>query len=61
LEILTSCKLEPALADAGEGERYQFIRKGYFFLDPIDLVEGKMVFNRIVSLRDTWAKIQKKS
>jgi glutaminyl-tRNA synthetase len=61
LEILTSCKLEPALADAGEGERYQFIRKGYFFLDPIDSAEGKMVFNRIVSLRDTWAKIQKKS
>jgi glutaminyl-tRNA synthetase len=61
LEILTSCKLEPALADAGEGERYQFIRKGYFFLDPIDTAEGKMVFNRIVSLRDTWAKIQNKS
>ncbi|HHV15912.1 MAG TPA: glutamine--tRNA ligase [Gelria sp.] len=59
LEILTSCMLEPSLADATSGDRYQFMRQGYFCLDP-DSTSDKLVFNRIVSLRDTWAKIQKK-
>jgi glutaminyl-tRNA synthetase len=60
LHVLSECKLEPALAAAKPGDRFQFVRKGYFFVDPIDSVEGKLVFNRTVSLRDSWAKIQKK-
>ena len=59
LEVLKSCRLEPALKDAAPGSRYQFERKGYFCLDLIDSSGGKLVFNRIVSLRDTWAKIEK--
>jgi glutaminyl-tRNA synthetase len=59
LEILNSCMLEPGLADATIGNRYQFMRQGYFCVDP-DSTPDKLVFNRIVSLRDTWAKMQKK-
>ncbi len=59
LETLTSCMLEPSLADAVVGNRYQFMRQGYFCVDP-DSIPDKLVFNRIVSLRDTWAKMQKK-
>jgi glutaminyl-tRNA synthetase len=58
LEILTSCKVEPHLADVAPGTRYQFLRQGYFVVDP-DSTGEKLVFNRAVSLRDTWAKIQK--
>jgi len=58
LEILTSCRVEPILAGAPPGSRYQFERLGYFCVDP-DSSPEKLVFNRIVSLRDTWAKIQK--
>ncbi len=58
LEILTSCRVEPSLAGAPPGNRYQFERQGYFCVDPVSSPE-KLVFNRIVSLRDTWAKIQK--
>ena len=58
LEILTSCRVEPFLAGAPSGNRYQFERLGYFCVDP-DSSPGKLVFNRAVSLRDTWAKIQK--
>ncbi len=58
LEVLTSCKAEPSLADARPGTRYQFLRQGYFAVDP-DSSDEKLVFNRAVSLRDTWAKIQK--
>jgi len=58
LEILSSCKVEPSLADAEPLTRYQFERLGYFCVDP-DSSDGKLVFNRTVSLRDTWAKIQK--
>jgi glutaminyl-tRNA synthetase len=57
LETLTSCRVEPVLADAPSGSRYQFERLGYFCVDP-DSSPGKLVFNRIVSLRDTWLKIQ---
>jgi glutaminyl-tRNA synthetase len=60
LEILTGCKLEPSLADALPASRRQFERLGYFYLDPISAKDGKKVFNRIVSLKDTWAKDQKK-
>jgi glutaminyl-tRNA synthetase len=58
LEILTSCRVEPILAGAPPGSRYQFERLGYFCVDPDSLPE-KLVFNRTVSLRDTWSKIQK--
>lgn len=60
LEVLTGCKLEPALAGAAVGSRYQFERLGYFCVDP-DTTPAKPVFNRTVALRDTWAKIEKKS
>jgi glutaminyl-tRNA synthetase len=58
LETLTSCRIEPSLAFATAESRYQFERQGYFCVDP-DSSEGAMVFNRTVSLRDTWAKIEK--
>jgi glutaminyl-tRNA synthetase len=58
LEMLADCLVEPSLAGATPGSRYQFMRKGYFCVDP-DSTSDKLVFNRIVSLRDTWAKILK--
>jgi glutaminyl-tRNA synthetase len=60
LKVLTSCRVEPSLGEAGPGERFQFERLGYFCIDPKDSGPGKPVFNRTVSLRDTWAKISKK-
>ena len=59
LEALTSCRVEPSLADANAGDRFQFERQGYFCVDP-DSTQRRPVFNRTVSLRDTWARIQKK-
>ncbi len=58
LEALPACRLEPGLAGAEVGSRYQFERIGYFCVDP-DSTEESPVFNRTVTLRDTWAKIQK--
>lgn len=58
LEVLSSCWVEPGLKDAKPGDRYQFERLGYFCVDP-DSSDGAFVFNRTVSLRDTWAKIEK--
>jgi len=58
MKILTA-KVEPSLKNAKPGDRYQFMRKGYFYLDPEDTTEDELVFNRIISLRDTWAKIKK--
>ena len=58
LEILSSCRVEPSLGQAKPGSRYQFERLGYFCVDP-DSSEGRLVFNRTVTLRDPWAKIQK--
>jgi len=58
LEALTGCKLEPSLAGAEVGSRWQFERKGYFCVDP-DSRPGRLVFNRTASLKDTWAQIQK--
>ncbi len=60
LEILTSAKLEPSLASARLEDRFQFERVGYFCLDP-DSSEGKLVFNRTLALKDSWAKIEKKA
>ena len=59
LEKLTSCRVEPSLAGAAPGSIYQFERQGYFCVDP-DSADGKLVFNRTVSLRDTWARMEKK-
>jgi glutaminyl-tRNA synthetase len=60
LEILTDCKLEPSLENAVVGELYQFERLGYFGVDSQDSTSGNLVFNRSVTLRDTWAKMQRK-
>ncbi|MDR1605378.1 MAG: glutamine--tRNA ligase/YqeY domain fusion protein [Gracilibacteraceae bacterium] len=57
LEVCRECRGEPALAAAGPGERFQFLRLGYFCADSRDAAFGHPVFNRIVGLRDTWAKI----
>ena len=59
LEVLTNAKLEPSLATAQSGDRYQFERLGYFCAD-LDSKPGALVFNRTVPLRDTWAKIEKR-
>ena len=59
LELITNAKLEPSLANAAAGNRYQFERLGYFCVDP-DSKPGKPVFNRTVALKDTWAKVEKK-
>lgn len=59
LEILSDCQLEPSLKEAKPGSRFQFLRQGYFCVDTEDSSEDKLVFNRTVPLRDTWAKIQK--
>ena len=58
LEVLPACYVEPSLAGSEAGYRVQFERKGYFCVDP-DTTPEKLVFNRTVTLRDTWAKIQK--
>ncbi len=58
LTILEGCQLEPDLANALPGTHYQFERKGYFFLDP-DSTPEHPIFNRTITLRDTWAKIEK--
>jgi glutaminyl-tRNA synthetase len=60
LEVLPRAKVEPSLAKAVAGDRYQFERLGYFSVDP-DSTPGKLVFNRTVALKDTWARIEKKS
>jgi len=59
LRILDGCKIEPGLAAARPGDRFQFERQGYFCVDPQPTADGRPVFNRTVTLRDTWAKIEK--
>lgn len=59
LKIIHGCKVEPSLKSAKPGEHYQFERKGFFYVDP-DTRPGSLVFNLTVTLRDTWAKIEKK-
>ena len=58
METVTSCRLEPGLAGAAPGSRYQFERLGYFCVDR-DSTQDRLVFNRTVTLRDEWARIQK--
>jgi glutaminyl-tRNA synthetase len=60
LEVIAEAKLEPSLGEAKVGAPYQFERVGYFCLDP-DATAGKLVFNRTLALKDTWAKIEKKA
>jgi glutaminyl-tRNA synthetase len=60
LEVLTGCKLEPSLAEAKVGEPVQFERLGYFVVDSKDSRPDRLVFNRSVTLKDTWAKVQAK-
>ncbi|MDW7755764.1 MAG: glutamine--tRNA ligase/YqeY domain fusion protein [Brevefilum sp.] len=59
LQVITDAKLEPSLANAQAGEPFQFMRQGYFVLDAVDAKQGAPVFNRTISLVDTWAKMQK--
>ena len=59
LEVLTNVKLEPSLKEAIPGIRYQFIRIGYFCADNRESTKEKLIFNRIVSLKDSWAKVSK--
>jgi glutaminyl-tRNA synthetase len=59
LEVRADAKVEPALASAPAGTRFQFERQGYFCVDTRDSARGRLVFNRTVGLRDTWAKIEK--
>ena len=59
LKILKECKAEPSLKGARPGERFQFLRLGYFCVDP-DSTEDNLVFNRTVTLKDTWAKMKEK-
>ncbi len=58
LEVLSNCRVEPGLAEALPGSRYQFERQGYFCVDSRDSTPGSPVFNRTVSLRDSWARIE---
>ena len=60
LQILTGCKLEPSLVDAEPGHIFQFERLGYFCVDTVDSKPGAPMFNRTITLRDTWAKKHKK-
>ncbi len=59
LEIV-DCRVEPSVADAGHGDRFQFERLGYFCVDSRVSAPGRPVFNRTVTLKDTWAKVEKK-
>src|SRR5713226_2602272 len=59
LEVIANAKVEPSLANGAAGSRFQFERLGYFCVDP-DSRAGRLVFNRTVALKDTWAKVEKK-
>jgi glutaminyl-tRNA synthetase len=59
-KTVSMVKLEPALAGAQPGDRFQFMRHGFFVVDPVDSTEDNLVFNKTVSLRDSWSKKQKK-
>ena len=58
LQVLTNCQVEPSLRGATTGIPYQFERQGYFCVDP-DSTPEKLVFNRTVALRDSWARLEK--
>jgi len=58
LEVINTCMVEPSVAWTAPGTRYQFLRQGYFCVDK-DSTKERLVFNRIVGLRDSWAKAKK--
>jgi glutaminyl-tRNA synthetase len=60
LEVLKGAKIEPSVGDDPAGSRYQFERTGYFMSDPVDSRAGALVFNRTVTLRDSWAKVKER-
>ena len=60
LTVLADCKIEPGVAKCGKGDFFQFERTGYFNIDPVDSTPEKLVFNRTATLRDAWAKMNKK-
>ncbi len=60
LRVIASAKAEPGLAEAEPASRWQFERQGYFYLEPESAAEGRRVFNRIVTLKDTWAKLARR-
>jgi glutaminyl-tRNA synthetase len=60
LEVLKDCRVEPSLTKAAPGTGYQFERTGYFCTDLVDSSPGNLMFNRTVTLRDSWAKIAEK-
>lgn len=57
LEVISGARVEPSLSQAVPGDRFQFERTGYFNLDPVEGAKGRLIFNRTVALRDTWAKV----
>jgi len=59
LQIIESAMVEPSMLDAEKGERFQFEREGYFCVESPATEDGKLIFNRIVTLRDSWAKIER--
>ena len=59
LIVLENCLVEPSLAKASGGSRFQFMRQGYFYVDHVDYEQGRLVFNRIVGLKDAWARAAK--
>ena len=59
VKVLHECRVEPSLSNAGPGEFFQFLRQGYFCVDLKDSLPEHLVFNRSVTLRDTWAKIER--
>ena len=61
LEVLSECRVEPSLAKAAPESRFQFERLGYFFVDPVDSRDSALVFNRTVTLRDSWTRIAEKA
>lgn len=60
LEVLAAAKIEPSVKNASPGTRFQFLRMGYFCIDTRDTTRDKLVFNRVVALKDSWAKIVNK-
>jgi glutaminyl-tRNA synthetase len=60
LETLKQCRVERSLANSAPGSRFQFERIGYFCVDPIDSTDKALVFNRTITLRDSWAKVSEK-
>jgi glutaminyl-tRNA synthetase len=59
LEIISNAWVEPSMGDAASGDHFQFMRQGYFYTDQVDSKPDHLIFNRTITLRDSWAKLQK--